>query len=120
MSRKICLTLLALAVGFVFSLFQESRANETVIISGTVKECSLSGVYMHGKMEDKNAIITLTNQTGKQFIVDLNLLYNSGIAKKLSDKIEIKIIPGDNVKLTCAKPKTEAEKTYQVIAFEKQ
>ncbi|RJP38994.1 MAG: hypothetical protein C4548_12505 [Desulfobacteraceae bacterium] len=119
MLRKIFLSSLVLVFAFVFSLFQESIADETVIISGTVKDCSLMGVFMNGKMEHKNAIITLNNQTEKHFIVDLEFLYDSGIAKKLDDKIEVYIIPGDNVRLTCEKPKTASEKTYTVINLEK-
>ena len=128
MSRKIVKSLLTLVVlSFFPPLFQEIRADdkgktkpsEPLVFSGTVKNCSLTGVYMGGKLEHKDAIIALTDHNDKEFIIDLKFLYDSGLARKLKDRIEVKLIPGDKVNLTCEKPKDTSENIYRVINFKK-
>ena len=121
MSKKILLSLFVLGVLFVFTQFRIGRADETVVINGTIKKCLIGGDIKNGQLDIKNAviIITLSEEIDKEFIADLMFLFNSGFAKKLDSKIKVDVNRGDKVRLTCRKQKTASEKKYQVLNLEK-
>ena len=87
---------------------KKSAAAETVF-KGTIKDVTLTGVILGGKPVMKKAKIYLNEHPGKEFITPLDILYKMGLAKKSKGRVEVKLILGQKVFLTCQKGGTDKE-----------